>query len=100
MLGQRDLSLNEAIAVIGRGIDWPDLKYVQFPYDEAVKGMVASGLSPDFSRLIVEMSRGINEGLFGVNRPRTAENTTPTTIEEFAGVFAAAFEATAPRKAA
>ena len=35
-----------------------------------------------------------------VNRPRTAENTTPTAIEEFADTFAAAFEATAMKKAA
>ena len=35
-----------------------------------------------------------------VNRPRTAENTTPTAIEEFADIFAAAFEATAMKKAA
>jgi uncharacterized protein YbjT (DUF2867 family) len=100
LLGQRDLSLDEAIGVIGRRIDWPDLKYVQFPYDDAAKGMIAMGLSPDFSRLIVEMSKAINDGLFGVNRPRTVENTTPTSIEEFAGIFAAAFEATALKKAA
>ncbi len=100
LLGQRALSLDEAIGVLGRKIGWPDLKYVQFPYDEATKGLVEIGLTLDFSKLIVEMSAGINKGLFGVNRPRTAENTTPTSIEEFAGVFAAAFEATQLKKAA
>jgi uncharacterized protein YbjT (DUF2867 family) len=100
LLGQRDLSLNEAIAVIGRRIDWHDLKYVRFPYDEAAKGMVAMGIGPDLSRLFIEMSKAINDGLFAVNRPRTAENTTPTAIEEFAETFAAAFEATALKKAA
>jgi uncharacterized protein YbjT (DUF2867 family) len=100
LLGQRDLSLDEAIGVIGRRIGWPDLKYVQFPYDEAAKGMVAMGISPDTSRLMVEMSKALNDGLFAVNRPRTAENTTSTAIEEFAETFAAAFEATALKKAA
>lgn len=100
LLGQRDLSLNEAIGVIGRKIGLPDLKYVQFPYDDAAKGMTAMGISPDASRLFVEMSRALNDGLFAVNRPRTAENTTPTSIEEFAGTFAAAFEAAALKKAA
>ena len=100
LLGQRDLSLEEAIAVIGRRIGWPDLKYVQFPYDVAAKGMEAAGISPDVSRLFIEMSRALNEGLFAVNRPRRPENTTPTSIEEFADIFAAAFEAAAMKKAA
>jgi len=100
LLGQRDLSLEEAIGVIGHRIGWPDLRYVQFPSDDAVKGMVAMGISPDLSRLFVEMSTGLANGLFAVNRPRTMENTTPTAIEEFADVFAEAFHASALKKAA
>lgn len=100
LLGQRDLSLKEAIAVIGRRIGWDDLKYVQFSYEEASKGMMAMGISPDVSRRFIEMSMALNDGLFAVNRPRTAENTTPTAIEEFAETFAVAFEATAHKKAA
>ncbi|MBK5274974.1 MAG: NmrA family NAD(P)-binding protein [Desulfuromonadales bacterium] len=100
LLGQRDLSLDEAIGVLGSWIGWPDLKYVQFPYDEAAKGMVSMGISPDVSRLFIEMSAALNEGLFAVGRQRTADNTTPTSIEEFTGVFAAAFEAASYKKAA
>ena len=100
LLGQRDLSLDEAIGVIGRRIGWPDLKYVQFPYDDAEKGMVAMGIKPDLSRLFIEMSRALNDGLFAVDRPRTAENTTPTAIEEFAETFAAAFGNSTLKKAA
>jgi len=88
LLGQRDLSLDEAAAVIGTKLGKPDLKYVAFPYDDAEKGMVAMGLTPDMSKLYIEMSKALNEGLFAVNIPRTRENTTPTSIEEFAGVFA------------
>jgi uncharacterized protein YbjT (DUF2867 family) len=100
LLGQRDLALEEAIGVLGRRIGWPHLKYVQFPYDEASKGMMAMGISPDTSRRFIEMSMALNDGLFGVDRPRTTENTTPTTIEEFSEIFAAAFEATELKKAA
>jgi uncharacterized protein YbjT (DUF2867 family) len=100
LLGERDLSLDEAFGVIGNKIGWSELRYEQIPYDETLKNMVAMGLSPDFSRMIVEMSRAINEGLFAVNRPRTAENTTPTSIEKFAEYFAEAFENSLPRKAA
>lgn len=100
LLGQRDLDLDEAIGIVGRRIGWPDLKYVQFPYDEAARGMVKMGISPDTSRRFVEMSMALNDGLFAANRPRTTENTTPTAIEEFAGTFAAAFEASTLKKAA
>ena len=34
LLGQRDLSMNEVAAVIGRAIGKPDLRYAQFPYDQ------------------------------------------------------------------
>jgi uncharacterized protein YbjT (DUF2867 family) len=100
LLGQRDLSLAEAYTVIGRRIGRPDLKYVQFAYEDAAKGMAAMGFSPDVCRSFVEMSRALNDGLFAVNRPRTAENTTPTAIEEFADTFAAAYEALTLKKAA
>lgn len=100
LLGQRDLTLEEAIRVIGKRIGWPDLKYVQFPYEEALKGMVATGITPNLGRLFIEMSKAINDGIFAVGRPRTAENTTPTAIEEFADFFAEAFEAAAIKKAA
>lgn len=100
LLGQRDLTLNGAIAILGRRIGRPDLKYVQLPNEEAARWMVAQGISSDVSRLLVEMNRGLNDGLFAVGRQRTAENTTPTTIEEFADTFAAAFEAATLRHAA
>ena len=100
LLGQRDLSLNEAFAVIGRRIGNPDLKYVQFTYEDAAKGLAEAGFSKDLCNLFVEMSRALNDGIFGVNRPRTAENTTPTSIEEFAETFAGAYAAMTLKKAA
>ncbi len=90
-LGQRDLSLCEAMSIIGRKISRPDLRYVQFSYKDARKGLLGAGLSEDMANLFVEMSRALNEGLFGVNVPRTDENTTATSIEEFAETFAEIF---------
>lgn len=93
LLGQRDVSLDEAAAIIGRSIGRPDLKYVQFPYAEAEKGMVGAGISPDVARSYIEMSRAFNEGK--IKAPaRAIENTTGTTIEEFAKVFASLYEET------
>lgn len=100
LLGQRDISMNEAIAIIGTIIGWSELQYVQFPYTEAEKGMLAMGISLDVARLFIEMSTALNEGLFAAGRPRTAANTTPTTMEEFAEIFALAFEHARPAKAA
>ena len=34
LLGERDLSMTEATALIARGIGKPDLRYEQFPYDQ------------------------------------------------------------------
>jgi uncharacterized protein YbjT (DUF2867 family) len=97
LLGQRDLGMIEATEIIGRKINKPDLAYVMFPYDEAEKGMIAVGLSPDLSRLFVEMNRAFNEGRIR-SETRTAENTTPTSFETFCDeVFVPAY---AQRKAA
>lgn len=100
LLGQRDLSLNKATSVIGRSIGMPDLQYLQFSYDDAARGMREMGISADVGRLFMEMSRALNEGMFAVDRPRTVQNTTPTSIEAFAGTFAEAFAASQQRKAA
>ena len=59
LLGERDLSLNEAAAIIGKKLGKPDLTYVAFPYEDAEKGMVAMGLTADMSRLYIEMSRAL-----------------------------------------
>jgi uncharacterized protein YbjT (DUF2867 family) len=90
LLGQRDVSLEEAAAVIGRSVGRPDLKYVQFPYAEAEQGMIGAGLSPDVSRSYIEMSKAFNDGKI-TTPARTLENTTGSAIEEFAKVFAALY---------
>lgn len=91
LLGQRDLAMREASAIIGGRIAKPDLPYVQFPYDEAEKAMIGMGLSPDMSRNYVEMARAFNEGTIR-NEKRAPENTTPTSFESFCDdVFVPAF---------
>lgn len=96
LLGQRDLTMDEAATIIGRKIGKPDLKYVTFSYDDTYRGMLDMGLSKDVSRLFVEMSKALNDGLFGINRtPRASENTTGTPFEEFADYFATVYKAKA-----
>jgi uncharacterized protein YbjT (DUF2867 family) len=90
--GQRDLSMNEVAAVLGKVIGKPDLRYVTFPYPDAKQGMVQAGLSDELAGLYVEMCRGFNDGLVNPQEPRSAATTTPTSIEAWAErVFAPAF---------
>lgn len=100
LLGRRDLSLAEATTVIGRAIGMPDLKYVQFSYSDAENWLIEMGVGKDASRLFMEMSKALNDGVFAVNRPRTLDNTTLTSIEEFAKTFAKYYSTTALHKAA
>lgn len=70
----------------------PDLQYVQFSAEDSKKGMMDSGMSADVSDQLPELGQAINDGLIAVNQSRTAENTTSTSIEEFADFFAQVYE--------
>jgi uncharacterized protein YbjT (DUF2867 family) len=92
ILGASDYSFNEVTSIIGKEIGKPDLKYVQFSYDDAKQGMVGSGyLSENMAELYNQMSESFNNGKALNDYRRTKENTTPTSIHDFAKVFAAAF---------
>jgi uncharacterized protein YbjT (DUF2867 family) len=86
LLGQRDVSMNEAAAIIAQKINKPDLKYTQFSYADTEKALVGMGFSSNMAQLFAEMSKAINERLI-MDTPRTEENTTETSFEEFAEVF-------------
>ncbi|MCH8872994.1 NmrA family NAD(P)-binding protein [candidate division KSB1 bacterium] len=92
LLGERDISMDEVTKVFGEKIGKPDLGYVQFSVEDAKKGMMDFGLSDDVSDQMVELSQAINDRIFAVNQPRTAKNTTVTSIEEFADFFAQLYE--------
>lgn len=92
--GQRDLTMAEVAAALGKAIGRPDLRYVQFSYEDGKKGLVQAGLPPEWAELYADMSRGFNDGHIGATQPRSAASTTPTSIEWFAeNVFAPAFRA-------
>jgi uncharacterized protein YbjT (DUF2867 family) len=90
--GPRLISMQEAAKILGSAIGKPDLAYVQFPYEDAEKGMIQAGLSPDVAKQYIEMTRALNEGLIKP-APHTKENTMPTTFEEFSKIFAEAYHA-------
>jgi uncharacterized protein YbjT (DUF2867 family) len=96
LLGPRDLTMSEATRILGKAIGNPGLKYVQFPEEEARKAMIGMGMSRSVVEALLEMERGFNTGRIHPTQERNAENTTPTTLEEFAiTVFASAYKAAA-----
>lgn len=96
LLGPRDLTMTEATRILGRAIGKPDLRYIQFPEEEARKAMSGMGMSGSAIEALLEMQRGFNAGRIRPTQERNASNTTPTTLEEFAEtVFAQSYRAAA-----
>jgi len=92
LLGERDLSMAEATAVIARGIGKPDLRYEQFSYDQVQQALVQMGFSPKKAAVYIEMFQAINAGLLAAQEPRSPQNITPTSFEKFVqDVFAPAY---------
>jgi uncharacterized protein YbjT (DUF2867 family) len=90
--GQRDISYNEITEALGKAIGRENLKYVQFPPEQAVAGLQQFGFSENSARLLVELAEGMNKGVVTGDFKRTPENTTKTSLEEFAEEFARRFK--------
>jgi len=84
LLGQRDVSYDDATTIIGKAIGKPDLKYVQLPVEQVRGAFLQMGMSENVSDLILEMSAALNSGSMEALEERTAENSTPTSFETFA----------------
>src|SRR6266404_3466202 len=92
LLGERDLSMTEATAVIARGIGKPDLRYEQFPYHQVQQALTQTGFSPRKAEVYIEIFQAINAGVLAAQEPRSPQNSTPTSFEKFVqDVFAAAY---------
>jgi uncharacterized protein YbjT (DUF2867 family) len=83
LLGQRDLSMAEATAIIGKAIGKPDLKYVQASDEQLRPALMQMGMSRNVADLILELSAAINSGHVRNLETRSAANTTPTSYETF-----------------
>jgi uncharacterized protein YbjT (DUF2867 family) len=97
LLGERDLSMTEATAVIGHGIGKPDLRYEQFPYERVQQVLTQMGIPPKTATMYIELYMAINAGVLAAQEPRSPENSTPTTFEAFVqDIFAPAYHGKAP----
>jgi uncharacterized protein YbjT (DUF2867 family) len=96
MLGQRDVSHDEAASAIGVAIGKPKLSYQKFPAFLVEQGIKQLGVPKKTASLMTEMHEAGNEGLLNPQEPRSEQNTTPTSIEAFAQEeFAPAYQAKA-----
>jgi uncharacterized protein YbjT (DUF2867 family) len=91
VLGQRDVTYNEVARIFGAAIGKPDLKYYAVSYEDAAKATIQMGMGESVVNRLNEFVKALNEGRVLEDAKRTAQNTTPTSIEEFAHVFKAVY---------
>lgn len=89
LYGAEDVSYDELAKIYGAKIGKPDLNHMQLPYD-AFKGVMVSqwGTSESMADKMIEFTHAVNEGRITEILQRDAESTTPTTVADFANVFA------------
>jgi uncharacterized protein YbjT (DUF2867 family) len=93
ILGERDLSFEEATQILGKAIGKPELPYVQFSYEDSENGMIQNmGVSASLAKGYSQLFRCMNEGKMVEGVERTVENTSKTTFEQFAQEFAYVFQ--------
>ncbi|HYK39365.1 MAG TPA: NAD(P)H-binding protein, partial [Candidatus Eremiobacteraceae bacterium] len=84
LLGQRDISFDEAAHAIGAEIGKPKLSYQNFPSFMVEQAMKQMGLPSKTAALMTEMTDAANSGLLNPTQPRNEKTTTPTSIETWA----------------
>jgi uncharacterized protein YbjT (DUF2867 family) len=98
LLGARDVTYAQVARVVGAAIGKPDLTYQQVPAAQIKPALMQMGMSANMADLLLEMSEALNSGYMRALEPRSAQNTTPTTIESFVSeVFVPAYRAKAAR---
>src|SRR5262249_38268687 len=83
LVGERDLSHDEAASLIGAGIGKPKLSYQKFPAFLVEQAMKQMGIPGKTASLMSEMNDAANHGLLDSQEGRSEKNTTPTRFETF-----------------
>lgn len=81
LLGAGDYSMTEATAIMGEAARLQPVRYVQVAPAEARAGMLAAGLSASFADAILETAASFNRGDRWGQGLRTAETSSPTTLQ-------------------
>ncbi len=87
LLGARDVSYVDVARTVGAAIGKPGLEYQQMPTAALKPVLMQMGMSASFVDLLLEMSDALNSGYMKALEPRSAANTTATTIDAFVAEY-------------
>jgi uncharacterized protein YbjT (DUF2867 family) len=82
--GAAEYTMPEVASILGGAIGKPDLAYVPFSLADARAGLLGAGLPDTIANGYVQLFNAINRGDYYGGYVRTAANTTPTLLEQFA----------------
>jgi len=96
--GPRDITYAEVAKIVGAAIGKADLVYRLVPAAQLKPVLMQMGMSSNMADLLLEMADALNSRHMKMLEPRSAANTTPTTLETFvAEVFLPAYRGKASR---
>ena len=81
LLGADAYSMRDVAAAVGRALG-REIGVVHFAPEDARKALPTMGISPSVTEALIEMFGALNAGRIEMG-PRTAENTTPTRLQDF-----------------
>jgi len=82
--GARDYTMTEATQILASALGKPEVKYKQVPIEEAYTAMITAGVSSSFAEAVMETASSFNKGNSMTLEIRSPENTTKTTLEQWA----------------
>jgi uncharacterized protein YbjT (DUF2867 family) len=80
--GAADLSMTEVADTLNKGLG-TQIPYFEFSKEDAFNGMVQAGIPATIAHGYGELFDALNSSEYQVGYTRSAENTTPTTLEWF-----------------
>jgi len=87
-----ELSTDDIAKVLGEAIGNPQLPWVKFKDEDALKGIIQAGATPDVAKKLVEMGQGVQQkyGLLDYfqNKPVLSSHKFKDFAKEFAAVYA------------
>jgi uncharacterized protein YbjT (DUF2867 family) len=89
--GPKAHTMKEVASIVGKAIGKPDLAYVQFPYEDAKKGMIGSGMNAKMADMMIEMNKAFNDGLVAPTQSLTGDHQGHFPLEEFVKFVAEAY---------
>ncbi|MFQ5706458.1 MAG: NmrA family NAD(P)-binding protein [bacterium] len=90
LLGPQNYTCPQVAQILGKAIN-REVKFVRIPPEQMRQGLLAAGISASLADLLLEMYEALNLEVMVPTEMRNPENSTPTTMEEFAQAFAQAY---------